>query len=296
MSKPEPIDKFQLITDKLITLIDRGVKPWSKPWHSTPYQNLLSGHQYTGMNPILCAIDTILYGYEQPFFVSFCQAKEIGWSIKKGAKSTWIRWGGTNVKETEDPDTGEKSKQFFSAFKFHNVFNVACIDDSKSDVKISAHISQIKLMAVGNNSARIESAETFIDRHAPKTHFGGDVACYLPEKDTIAMPKFECFTSPATYYATYIHELVHWTGHPTRCDRPLANKFGSHAYAFEEMIAEIGAAMVCNELGVNCDIEHHASYLDGWLSVLKQDKKAFFEAAKKATTAAQFLMGSTSEN
>jgi antirestriction protein ArdC len=83
---------------------------------------------------------------------------------------------------------------------------------------------------------------------------------------------------------------MHWTGHSSRCNRPLNNKFGSRAYAFEELLAELGAAMVCNELGINSELEHHAAYLDSWLSILKGDKKAFFQAAQKAAIAANYLI------
>jgi antirestriction protein ArdC len=123
MSKPQAIDKFQLITDKLIGLIEQGVKPWTKSWHATPYQNLITGHQYTGINPILCSIDSTINQWEHPFFVSFIQAKQVGWTVKNGSKSTWLRWGGTNVKETENPETGEVELLYYKAFKFHNVFN-----------------------------------------------------------------------------------------------------------------------------------------------------------------------------
>jgi antirestriction protein ArdC len=136
-------DKFQLVTDKLIGLIEQGVKPWTKPWHSTPYQNLITEHHYQGINPLLCTIDTIIHDWQYPFFVGFAQAKQQGWTIKRGSKSTWIRWGNTNVKETEDPETGETKQEFYRAFKWMNIFNVACLDDSQSDRKIDNLIERL---------------------------------------------------------------------------------------------------------------------------------------------------------
>lgn len=293
MSKPQALDKFQLITDKLLTLIEQGVKPWSKPWHSTPYQNLITGHRYRGINPILCTIDTLLYGYEHPFFISFRQARENGWKILKGCKSTWLRWGGTSVREIEDPETGETTTQYFTAFKFHNVFNVACIDDSDSDVKVGDRVEELLRGRVDHDEPRLGAVEAFIARHNPNTRSGGDVACYHRGTDTICLPNYLSFSSAIAYYATYLHELVHWTGHESRCDRPLNNRFGSQSYAFEELIAEIGSAMVCNHLGMDSHLENHASYLDGWLRILKDDKKAFFRAAQNASTAAQYLIEKT---
>jgi antirestriction protein ArdC len=289
MTKPQAIDKFQLITDKLISLIERGVKPWTKSWYATPYQNLITGHQYRGINPILCTIDMILNDWPHPFFVGFAQAKQAGWTVKRGTKSTWLRWGGTNVKETENPDTGEVEREYYNAFKFHNVFNVACLDDSNSDVKIEDLIRERTVSVSGNAEPRLPFVECFIQQHRPKTQFGGDKALYHPATDTIRLPEFEAFSHANAYYATYLHELVHWTGHSDRCNRSLNGKFGSRSYAFEELIAEIGAAMVCNHLGIDSELEHHASYLDSWLQILQGDKKAFFDAARQATRATEYL-------
>jgi antirestriction protein ArdC len=291
MSNKQAIDKFQLVTDKLIALIEQGVKPWTKPWHSAPYQNLITEHQYTGINPLLCTIDMIIHEWEYPFFVGFAQAKQQGWTIKKGSKSTWIRWGGTNVKETEDPETGETKKEFASAFKWMNIFNVACLDDSQSENKIGDRLEKLVSITDSiNNEPRLEIVEAFIKKHNPNTQFGGNVACYHPGTDTIRMPVYEDFTSAIAYYSTYIHELTHWTGHSTRCARPLIGQFGSQAYAFEELVAELGAAMVCNQIGIDSNLEHHAAYLDDWLSILKGDRKAFFQAAGKAASAANYLI------
>jgi antirestriction protein ArdC len=290
-------DKFQLVTDKLIGLIEQGVKPWTKPWHSTPYQNLITEHHYTGINPLLCTIDKIIHDWQYPLFVGFAQAKQQGWTIKKGSLSTWIRWGNTNVKETEDPETGETKQEFYRAFKWMNIFNVACLDDSQSDKKINDRIEKlISQNSSTNKEPRLEVAEAFIKQHNPTTQFGENVACYHPGTDTIRMPVYEDFSNAIAYYSTYIHEIVHWSGHPSRCARPFVAQFGSQAYAFEELIAELGAAMVCNELGINSELEHHAAYLDSWLSILKGDKKAFFQAAQKASVAANYLMPTSQQN
>jgi antirestriction protein ArdC len=290
MSKQQAIDKFELITNQLILLIEQGIKPWERPWHTTPYQNLLTGHKYSGINPIICSVDSLIYDYEQPFFVGFNQAKQQGWKIKKGSKSTWIRWGGTYSKETENPDTGEIKKEFIQGFKWQNIFNVACIDDRESDLKVRERIKELTSNQGGNKEPRIQEIEALIERHNPTTKFGGNLACYQPSTDTISLPKYENFSKAIAYYSSYLHELVHWTSSDKRCHRTLNHKFGSSAYAFEELIAEIGAAMLCNELGIDSQLEHHASYLENWLSILKGDKKAFFQAAQKASEAANYLL------
>lgn len=94
-----PSDKFQIVSDRLMQLLENGVKPWVKPWKAVGYQNLITGHEYTGINPLLCAIDCMAQNYEQPYFLTFNQAKENGWTIKKGSESTWIRWGGSYAVE-----------------------------------------------------------------------------------------------------------------------------------------------------------------------------------------------------
>lgn len=290
-SHEKTTDKFQLITNKLIALIEQGVKPWQKPWHSTPYQNLVTGHIYTGFNPILIAINCLANQYTEPFFVGFHQAQQYNWRIKKGAKSTPIRWGGTGKKEVTDPDTQETKEEFYQAIKWQNIFHCSYIDDSDGTLSISEAIASVASLKGNNQAPRTESAETLIARHNPDTVFGSHVACYRSKLDRISLPNYEDFSSEEAYYATYLHELTHWTGHASRCNRLLGNKFNTAAYAFEELIAEMGAALVTNELGLNSQLENHASYLSYWLDILKKDKKAFFKAAGKAMQASRYLLG-----
>jgi antirestriction protein ArdC len=289
MKKKASIDKFQLLTDKLLTLMEQGVKPWEKPWHSAGYGNAITGHQYQGTNPLLAAIDCLIHDYSSPLFIGFAQAKEQGWQIRKGSKATWLLWGGTACKEVTNEDTGETEKRYFNSFRWLNVFNLDCVDDSESDRKI-ADVVQAKGSGTTNAEPRLEDAEALITAQNAVVKFGGNMACYSSSADKIQMPRYEDFTGAEAYYATFIHELSHWTGHPSRLDRKLGNKFGSQAYAYEELIAELSAAFVCNELGMNSELENHASYLDNWLQVLRSDKKAFIKAAGQAQKAAGLLL------
>lgn len=279
-------DKFEIVTQKIIDLMEQGVKPWEKPWHSVGYGNLISGHAYRGINPMLCAVDMMINDWEHPYFIGFHQASEMGWSIKRGSRSTWLRWGGTACKEVEQED-GSTEKQFFSTAKWLQVFNIACVDDSKADRKIT---DRIKATASSNPSPRRIEVDEFVSLQKATIKHLGDVACYSPTSDSIAMPKYEDFSSAEGYYGTLIHELTHWSGHSSRLDRDMSGRFGSQKYAFEELIAELGTAFVCNELCMSSELEHHASYLDNWLQVLKSDNKAFFKAASQAQKAAVFLM------
>ena len=282
-----PSDKFQIVTDRLINLLENGVKPWNKPWSSTGYQNLISGHLYTGINPLLCATDCLLKKYKEPYFLGFSQAKEKGWTIKKGSESTWIRWGGSYSVENEN-DQGEKVKEFRSAAKWLNVFNIACFDDSQADIKIDQLLN--KALPIKHDHTPDQVMESFIKSQGAKINHGGDRAFYHQSSDQINLPELSSFSRLSAYYATAIHELGHWTGHKSRLDRDLSGRFGSQSYAFEELIAELTAAFVLNEFNYQAELEHHASYLDNWLQALKNDKKYFFKAASLASKASEFLL------
>lgn len=124
-----------------------------------------------------------------------------------------------------------------------------------------------------------------------KLHHGFDAAFYLPSKDQICLPDRERFTTPENYYAAVLHELTHWTGHESRLNRLFGKRFGDDAYAFEELVAELGAAFTVVQLGMaDTTIEAHASYLDSWIKVLKADKQAIFTAASQAAKTSDFIL------
>jgi antirestriction protein ArdC len=144
----------------------------------------------------------------------------------------------------------------------------------------------------------IEHAEAFVAATGANILHGGDRAFYRPSTDSIHLPSRDAFTGSQTssaveaYYSTLLHELTHWTGHPSRCDRQLGERFGGEAYAIEELIAELGAAFLCADLEITDQPRvDHAQYIDHWLTVLKGDKKAIFLAASKASEAVDFLAG-----
>jgi len=290
--KKTPSDKYQIVSDRLIELLEKGVKPWAKPWSATGYQNLISGHLYQGINPLLCGLDCLLNDWDQPYFLGFAQAKEMGWEIKKGSKSTWLRWGGSYAVEEEK--NGETLKTFKNTGKWLNVFNIACCDDDKSDRKIA------NLIKISPNKKLefkpVEGLEQLIADTGAKIRYGGDRAFYAPSVDRIQLPERESFHKVEGFYSTAIHELAHWTGHESRLDRPMCGQFGSQSYAYEELIAELSAAFVGDRYGLSAELENHASYLQSWLKALKEDKKYFFKAAFEARKATEFLLGETASH
>lgn len=287
-SNQPAIDKFQLIADKLLSLMESGTLPWRKPWTATPYANAVTGHEYRGMNPLLAQIDMLASGYSTTLFAGFGQAKEKGWKLRKGSKATWLRWGGVIRKEEEDTITGNVEEKVFRTVKWLQVFNLDCFDDSEVDTKIADVIA--RFTGPENTAPRINEVERLIDAQEAVVKFGGNKACYSPSQDEIRMPQYASFSTPELYYATFIHELVHRTGHSSRLNRPIQNRFGSEAYAFEELVAELGAAFVCSEVGLTPALEHHASYLENWRSIIKSDNKAFFKAVTLAQHAASLLL------
>jgi antirestriction protein ArdC len=285
----DKIDKYELVTAKITELLERGVKAWDRPWHcngESIYKNLVSGNSYSGINPIICTVDCILNEYESPYFISFKQASEMGWQVMKGAKSTWLRWGGSYTVEN---DEGKEERR--TSGKWLSVFNSQLIDDTKADFKIVDAIAKFPSQENINPEQRLDKVEEFITKQNAKfLPEGSDRAFYVPKVDAIQLPKFESFTSAESYYATKLHELSHWTGHEGRLARDLSGSFGSTKYAYEELIAELASAFVCNDLGINSQLENHASYIDSWIQLLTGDKKSFFKAAAEARKAANCLV------
>jgi antirestriction protein ArdC len=137
---------------------------------------------------------------------------------------------------------------------------------------------------------RIESADRFMMGTGAAISHGGDRAFYAPGPDRVQLPPFEAFRDKESYYATVLHELTHWSGHKSRLDRDLNNRFGDSGYAREELVAELGAAFLCADLGITPEIrDDHAAYLGHWLDVLREDKRAIFSAAAHAQRAADYL-------
>jgi antirestriction protein ArdC len=297
-SKTAPIDKEQLITEQLIALLESGTKPWHKPWkgihNGVNAQNLITRHEYRGANPLYCMISNLTYGYDSPYYLTFSQAKMLGWFPKKGAKATWIKFAGSGCKEIEN-EQGESTEQHFSFAKWSNVFSTDCIDDSAGEKKIADLIIESIDPRPDNPDNKIISIEEFIANTAAVISHGGNRACYSPSRDEIRLPEFSQFEDAEKYYATALHELTHWTGYKSRLDREgiRTGNFGDTTYAFEELIAEIGCAIVGEKIFPEYlaqDIDHHASYIQSWLTSLRKDKQALFKAISQAQKAANFLM------
>ena len=138
---------------------------------------------------------------------------------------------------------------------------------------------------------RPEAADIILKNSAAVVRIGGDRAFYSPSTDHIQLPPENAFRGPPEFAATALHELAHWTGHPSRLNRDLQNRFGSAAYAMEELRAELASAFVAAELGIPTDIPQHASYIASWIKPLKEDKREIFRAAADAQRIADMELG-----
>jgi antirestriction protein ArdC len=280
---------YQQITDRIIADLEAGVAGWSRPWITVGTTNPLSvstGKRYNGINWLILSLEAMDRGYQSPWWATFNQwAKlmtpeggETPQIVRKGEKATAVSIWKPRKRKPGDPES-VKDSVYASTF---NVFNAAQIVDPPERYAGTPPAL--------TEPERIEGCEAFFDALGADLRVGGDRAFYAPAGDYIQIPPLAQFTEPEHYYSTLAHEHVHWTGHGSRLNRELRQRFGSEAYAFEELIAEIGAAFLSAQLGIdNVTRTDHSSYLASWLKVLRGNPKAIGTAASAASAAADFL-------
>lgn len=275
-------DFFQDITDKVISAMENGDKDWKRTWDklgtSNPY-NPLTGTEYSGINKIALSFA----GHKDPRFLTFKQASELGYQIQKGSKSHTIIHFQMNEKEVENKETKEKEIVKIPSVKYFNVFNAEQI----------VGIPRLSTEETNKQFDEIKNVEELILKSGANVIHGTNQPCYVPGEDLIRMPQKEQFHTPIDYYSTLLHEMTHWTGHETRLDRLKQGGFASKSYAHEELVAELGSVFLSSKSGIALNDEHykhHSQYLNGWISILKDDKNALYKAASQAQKATDFVM------
>jgi antirestriction protein ArdC len=224
-------------------------------------------------------------GYRTPRFLTFKQASELGGNVRKGERGTKVYF----VKQLQVRDQGEddrSSTRLIPMMREYTVFNV---DQCQN---LPESVASGKPMRARNPDTRDELADDFLRSTGADIREGHGEAFYVPSQDFISMPAFAGFKGEDHYYNVAFHELTHWTGHTSRLDRDLKNRFGSRSYAAEELIAELGAAYLCAEFGFDGDVRS-AGYIGNWIELLKADKRAFFTACSQASKAADYLRSLT---
>lgn len=279
------------VAEKIIEQLEQGTAPWIKPWEPGEYQkpfNPTTGKPYRGFNSIYLSMQ----GQDDPRWMTYKQANENGWQVKKGAKSTLVQyWSFSEQRPAKDEndkpilDDNGKQKMITVKLERPKVFN-ACVFNANQIDGIPAFVKPELTWSASDRAEGILSASG-----ADIRHDGGDRAFYRPSTDSIHLPDRAQFPTADNYYATALHELGHWTGHPSRLDRDLANPFGSEAYAKEELRAEISSFMFNTELGLGHDPGQHASYVGSWIKVLKNDPTEIFRAAKDAENIKDYVLG-----
>ncbi len=279
-------DLYQEITDNIVALLEQGIKPWSREWNNKandgcmPF-NPYTGSVYTGINILQLWMTAQLKGYSTNHWGTFNQIKKAGGNVRRGEKSTMVIFYRDLVvtkTRTLSDNSVEEYEVKIPLMKSFRVFNLEQCDDV-----------EIKKPVLPPEPRRILNADKFVKNCNPTLKFGGGRAFYELQRDFIQMPMKVTFSSSEGYYATLLHELTHWTGNENRVGRKFGAVFGNSEYAYEELVAELGAAFTCAELGINSDIENHAAYLKGWLKMCKSNPKAIFKAATEATKAAGWL-------
>ena len=284
-------DVYTRITDKIIEDLEKGVRPWMKPWSADHAAGSITkplrhnGQPYNGINVIMLWSEAFAQGYSAPIWMTFRQASALGGNVKKGEHGSLVVYANTFTKTEQDEETGEELEQEIPFLKGYTVFNVEQIENLPEHYYATAQGPKIE------EAERIAHADQFLENLGADVRHGGNRAFYTIGADYIQMPHFQFFKDAESYYATRLHESVHWTRHPSRLDRDLGRKkWGDEGYAMEELVAELGSAYMAADLGLEPEVrEDHVSYIDNWLEVLKKDKHAIFTAAAHAQRAADFM-------
>jgi antirestriction protein ArdC len=292
-------DVYTRITECIIADLEEGVRPWLKPWTTGPTAVTRplrhNGEPYTGINVVLLWSEAAARGFRAPTWMTFRQALALGGHVRKGETGSTVVFA-KKLTTTETDDTGTEFERDIAILKAYTVFCADQIDGLPAKFYASGHSDQPS----DNRAGRIERADAFVTATGATIRNGGNRACYLPSVDRIDMPPYTSFRDTGTssaaegYYATLLHELIHWTAPAHRCDRQLGKRFGDHIYAREELVAELGAAFLCADLGISPEPRaDHASYIGSWLNVLRHDKRAIVSAASLAQRAADWLHART---
>ena len=270
---------YQVITDRVLALLEQGTAPWRQPWDSTMGlpRSLFSQRPYRGINVWLLTA----MGYPSPFWGTFNQVKTAGGTVRKGERGVPVVFW--KVYDKEDPETGDAEKRFI--LRYFTVFNAAQLDGvAVPETAVTPH-----------RFTPIERCAQLVGAmpHRPTILEGHQRAFYKPATDTLHLPSPACFHSSEAYYATLYHELVHAVGHPSRLNRTTLTDlclFGSPTYAKEELVAEMGAAYLCGVCGIaNVTLANSAAYLASWMQVLRDEPTMLVQAAAQAQRAADYI-------
>jgi antirestriction protein ArdC len=302
--KVQQISLYQEVTNRIISLIEQGVAPWRKTWSTYGLaRNYISGRLYTGINYLLMNNTS----HPIPYFLTFNQVKELGGKIRKGAEAKMVVYYKVYYKDFKDntlsPEEASQRRlkgeeiKVLRFLRYYSVFNIEDIEGVELDLN---RFNEAKL----TDNEKIERCEQIIG-NMPKPpvlkHFDSNRAFYSPVDDIINLPRINQFDSSEHYYATYFHELIHSTGHSSRLARSEVmdfSGFGSTPYSKEELVAEMGTSFLCAQTQIDYEsiVQNHASYLAGWLKVLKEDPRFIFRVSAESQKAVGYILEGNHSN
>ena len=279
------------LVKKLCDAMEHGTAPWQRTWTDgdAPF-NAVSGRSYHGINSINLAVQSQALGHaEDPRWCTFDQAKEKGWHVKPGEKGTHIEF----YKFDEKPKVDEFGDPVLDSDGNQEVEKSVLVRNY-----VVFHASQIEGITPYEPKARnpietSEKAERILKESGAEIRQGGNDAFYSLMGDYIQVPERDQFKTQADYYSTALHELGHWTGHPSRLNRETSSDINSETYAKEELVAEITSMFVSAETGIPQTQEHfdnHAAYVDHWVKAIKEDPNALFKAVNQAQKASEEIL------
>jgi antirestriction protein ArdC len=275
------------ITAKIIAAIEKDPGQPQMPWRRSGKplwmpENALTANRYNGINVIALWAAAEMRGFTSPVWATYRQFSEIGAQVRRGAKAEMVVF----YKDYDVEPTGEDDDGKRRVARASYVFNVADVE---------GYVPPDPPPRLGPIE-RIDAADRFVTATGARIEHGGESAYYRPSTDHIQMPDEGLFCGTATmdrresYYAVLLHELTHWTAPQKRCNRDLSKRFLKAEVAGEELVAEIGSAFLCAELGITQDTRpDHAAYIHQWCSLLRNDPRAIFTAAAKASEAVAYL-------
>jgi antirestriction protein ArdC len=287
----------------LITLLEAGTAPWRRPWDVSAgghHVHLLSGRPYRGSNPVLLTLGMHLRGSSLPWWCGFGEARSRGLHPKRGSRAVHVLQP-VRVPPSQEPvppadTTPPDSPQPLPPVRFRPVavFNAADLEGPALPELIA-----VRRAAAGrtcrSEPERMAAAEEALQAWPVPVHHGGDRAFYQPCSDRIHLPERAAFHSSAALYATWAHEAIHSTGHPSRLARDLSGspdgpEAAQRAYAREELVAELGAVLLGDRLEIGSEVSHHAAYLSHWVSLLRESPRLLQEVLGEARRAADRIV------
>jgi antirestriction protein ArdC len=286
MSKNNEI--YAKVFESVIAEMEQGRAPWAKPWRSEggamPY-NAITGRRYSGGNVVALWFSGM--AFTSNAWLTFKQAIGASCVVRKGEKGTPVYFMSV-AKRTKDEGSEEKEQRFFFAKSF-TVFNVDQLEELEEGALAKLKAKHTVAITTTDHE-RNETADAMVAATGATIRHGGDVACFIPALDVVKMPNLSDFDRPDSYYSTLFHELTHWTGHESRLNRITPAKFGSSDYAFEELVAELGASFLGATFQYDT-ITQNAAYLRHWAKKCRETPDLLARAASLASRAVEFLAG-----